>query len=142
MNTNESAASKGAAISPKKNTRNEEPNNKVLILQIVMISVIDILVALLIFAVAKMVCKGVADDVFASYFKVLFIPLVSFLTAFASFVFTKNFKVSSVINIILSLTLFFISNGFEWAVLLWEILYAVNALLGFIIAFAVRSYKA
>ncbi|MBE7065392.1 MAG: hypothetical protein E7384_06235 [Ruminococcaceae bacterium] len=142
MKKTEYAASKDAAISPKKERKSDIAKKNVLIMQIVMVSVIDLVVALLIYAVACLVCGGINESCMTSYFTVLFLPLISFLTAFASFLFTKKLSVSFVVNVILTAVMYLIFNGFEWNIFLWELLYIINAVLGYVIALAVRSYKA
>lgn len=142
MRFSEHAASKGAAISTAKKKNPGRNIKKVLPLQIIMIAAIDVVIALAVYCIAKLVCNGISEAEFDSYIKVLFIPLISFLTAFASFVFTKNLSISLLGNIILSIVMFLLNSGFRWNIFLWMILYIVNSLLGYVIAFAARSYKA
>ena len=142
MSKTEYAASKDAAISPGEEKKSDVANKNVLTVQIVMVSIVDVIIALIIYGVANLVCSGISESCITSYFTVLFVPLISFLTAFASFLFTKNLPVSLVVNIILTAVIYLIFNGFEWNVFLWELLYIVNAVPGFVIALAVRSYRA
>ena len=111
----------------------------VLLIQFVSIVIIDFLIALLVFLFANLVCRNGLD--LKLYMKVFFIPLISFVTGFVSLVFTRNIVLSAVGNVLLGFILFLISNGFRAAVILWLLLYMVNSVLGYIIAFAVRSYK-
>ena len=90
MKLSEHAASKGAAISNVNKNKAHKNKKQVLRLQIMIVAILDIVIALVVYLLAKLVCIGVADAVFDSYMRVLFIPLISFLTAFASFVFTKK----------------------------------------------------
>lgn len=140
MKYSEHAASKDAAVSPNKNKSVNNRKN-ILIMQSVIVTVIDAVIALLVFFAANLVCSGICESSFVSYMTVLFVPLISFLSAFASFLFTKNLQVSFVANILLTLILYVIFNGFEWSMFLWELLYIVNAVLGYVIALAARSYK-
>lgn len=142
MRKTEHAASEDAAISPKKERKSEPVNKNVIMMQFVIISVIDVIIAFLIYAVACIVCGGMNESCVASYITVLFLPLISFLTALASFLFTKNLSASFIVNVVLTIVMYLIFNGFEWNVFLWELLYIVNAVFGYVIAFAVRSYKA
>lgn len=142
MRSTEHAASKGAAISPKKKKKISDIRKKVLITQSVLVSIMDVAIALIVCLIANIVCNGTGESSFVSYFTMLFIPLISFLTAFASFVFTKNLKVSVIANIVLTVALYLIFNGCGWSIFLWELLYIVNAVLGYVIALAARSYKA
>lgn len=141
MKSTERAASRDAAVSPIKNKTSDNRKN-ILIMQSVIVTIIDVAIALLVFFAANLVCSGVCESSFVSYMTMLFIPLISFLTAFASFVFTKNLQLSFAVNILLTLIFYIFFNGFEWSMFLWELLYLVNAVIGYVIAFAVRSYKA
>ena len=125
--------------SSEKKTQNMDPKS-ILLIQFVSIVIIDSLIALLVFLLAKVVCGKALD--LELYFKLFFIPLISFITGFISLAFTRNLLLSVVGNVLLGFVLFLISNGFNASVFLWILLYMVNAALGYVAAFAARSYRA
>ena len=125
--------------SSEKKTQNMDPKS-ILLIQFVSIVIIDSLIALLVFLLAKVVCGNALD--LKLYFKLFFIPLISFITGFISLAFTRNLLLSVVGNVLLGFVLFMISNGFNASVFLWILLYMVNAALGYVAAFAARSYRA
>ena len=108
MSKTEHAASKDAAISTKRDKKTDTTKKNVRITQLVIVSVIDILIALFVYAVASLVCGEISESCIASYFTVLFLPLISFLTALASLLLTKNIPVCFTVNVALTAVIYLI----------------------------------